>query len=121
MSQKKRIVYEDADVVVLIAPRDEELGDVIVETIKEKGRPMTWEELREAFSGIAGEDRLRKALNKLVDTGVLIEFPDGSYGLPGMELPPERRGIKKRRRRRRVARVYSDVAIPRPYYIPPKH
>ncbi len=112
-------VYEDQDVVVTIAPRDEELGNVIVDTIREKGRPMTWEELREEFSGIAGEDRLRKALNKLVDTGILVEFPDGSYGLPGMELPPERRGIRKRRRRR--TRVYTDVVIPRPYYIPPKH
>ena len=85
MPRTKKI-YEDSDVVVLIAPRDEELGDVIIDTIREKGRPMTWEELRDEFSGIAGEDRLRKALNRLVDTGILIEFPDGSYGLPGMEL-----------------------------------
>ncbi len=119
MTRTKKI-YEDSDVVVLIAPRDEELGDVIVDTIREKGRPMTWEELRDEFSGIAGEDRLRKALNRLVDTGVLIEFPDGSYGLPGMELPPERRGIRKRRRRR-VRRVYTDTVIPRTYYVPSKH
>ncbi len=119
MVRPRKIVYEDNDVIVAIAPRDEELGSVIVDTIREKGRPMTWEELREEFSGIAGEDRLRKALNRLVDTNVLVEFPDGSYGLPGMELPPERRGIRKRRRRR--TRIYRDTPVPRVYYIPPRH
>ncbi|MCD6488591.1 MAG: hypothetical protein J7K21_05135 [Desulfurococcales archaeon] len=121
MARSRRVVYEDSEIVVLVAPRDEELGDVIIDTIREKGRPMTWDELREEFSGIAGEDRLRRALNKLVDMGILVEFPDGSYGLPGMELPPERRGIRKRRRRRRIPRIYTDTAVPRPYYIPSRH
>ncbi len=120
MVKPRKIVYEDQEVIVAVAPRDDELGDVIIDVIKEKGRPMTFEELVKEFSGIAGEDRLRRALNRLVDTGVLIDFPDGSYGLPGMELPPERRGIR-RRRRRRIPRRYPTDNPPRPYYTPPVH
>jgi len=81
-----RKLYEDEDVVVFKAPTDEELEKLVVETIKEKGRPLSWKELRQVFSGIAGEDRLRKVLIKLIERDQLIELPDGTFGLPGMEL-----------------------------------
>ncbi len=116
MAPKKKI-YEDRDVVVMVAPRDTEIGELIVEAIEEKGYPMAFDELRLEFSGVVGEDRLRRALNKLINSGILIEFPDGSFGLPGMEPRPDRVGSRKRRRRSR--RIYLDIAA-KPFYVAPK-
>ncbi len=117
MPRDKKIVYEDAEVIVALAPRDEELPDMVLETIKEKGRPMTFTELVKEFSGIAGEDRLRRAVNHLLALGKLVEFPDGSLGLPGMKYVPRR---TRRRRRRRMPRLMTDiVGGEKVYYRPP--
>lgn len=78
-------LYEDIDIEVFKAPTEEELENLIKETIKNNGRPMTWKELRELFAGVAGEDRLRKVLVKLIERDELIELPDGALALPGME------------------------------------
>jgi len=91
-----RVMYEDEDVVVMKAPTDEELEVLVKDVIKRKGKPMTWRELREVFSGIAGEDRLRKVLIKLIEKDEIIELPDGAFGLPGMELNYVPRASTKR-------------------------
>jgi hypothetical protein len=78
-------LYEDIDLEVFKAPTEEELESLVKEVIKNSGRPMTWKELRELFAGIAGEDRLRKVLIKLIERDELIELPDGALALPGME------------------------------------
>ncbi len=78
-------LYEDEDVEVYKAPTEEELEKLVVEAIKEAGRPLSWKELRQRFSGIAGEDRLRKVLVRLIERDELIELPDGTFAIPGME------------------------------------
>ena len=78
-------LYEDIDVEVFKAPTEEELEQLIKDIVRKAGRPLTWKELREQFAGIAGEDRLRKVLVKLIERDELIELPDGTIGLPGME------------------------------------
>ncbi len=93
---KLKVVYEDEDIVVMQAPDDKELEKLILETIKEKGRPLSWRELRQIFSGLAGEDRLRKALINLIEREEIIEMVDGSFGLPGMERNYVPRKLKKR-------------------------
>lgn len=115
---KKKIVYEDEDIVVVLAPRDEELPDLVLDAIKKKGRPMFFDELVREFSGIAGEDRLRKAVNHLLALKKLIEYPDGSLGTPNMPWEPRR---SRRRRRKRTPRIMSEVAEPRTYYVAPEH
>ncbi|ADI31653.1 hypothetical protein [Staphylothermus hellenicus] len=117
MPRIKKIVYEDQEVIVALAPRDEELPEMVLETIKEKGRPMFFDELIKEFSGIAGEDRLRKAVNHLLALGAIIEFPDGSLGTPDMKWIPRK---TRRRRRRRTPRLMSDMAMPKTYYKPPE-
>jgi hypothetical protein len=116
MPRVRKVVYEDQDVVVALAPRDEELPEMVLETIKEKGRPMYFDELVKEFSGIAGEDRLRKAVNHLLALGAIVEFPDGSLGTPDMKWKPRR----TRRRRRRTPRLMSDMGLPKVYYRPPE-
>ncbi len=117
MPRRQKVVYEDQDIIVELAPRDEELPDMVLETIKNKGRPMFFDELVREFSGIAGEDRLRKAVNHLLALKLLMEYPDGSLGLPGMEWKPRK---TRKRRRRRTPRLMSDLGEPKVYYKPPE-
>ncbi len=118
MPKRQKVVYEDTDVIVELAPRDEELPEMVLETIKNKGRPMFFDELVKEFSGIAGEDRLRRAVNHLLALKILMEYPDGSLGLPGMKWKPRR---SRKRRRKRTPRLMTDVVMPpKVYYIPPE-
>lgn len=102
MSEKKKIVYEDRDIVVEIAPRDPELPEIVYSFIRKKGRPTFFQEIVREFSGVVGEDRVRRAISHLLALKRIVEFPDGSLGTPDMEWKPT--SIKKRRRRR-VARL----------------
>lgn len=78
-------LYEDIDVEVFKAPTEDELERLVKETISNNGKPISWKELRERFAGIAGEDRLRKVLIRLIEKDEIIELPDGALALPGME------------------------------------
>ena len=90
------VVYEDEDVVVMRAPDDEELERMVKDIIRRKGRPVTWKELRKELSGLAGEDRLRKVLVKLIERDEVVEMIDGTFGLRGMDQNYVPRKIKKR-------------------------
>ncbi len=98
MSIKLNVVYEDDEVIVLKAPHEDELVDLVYNFIKQKGRPVKWSELREAFSGIAGEDRLRRALHRLRRDGLIVELRGGRYATPDMPgvLEELERRMKKR-------------------------
>jgi hypothetical protein len=65
-------IYEDSEVLVVKGVTIEELTELVYNYIKSKGRPVTTRELRRVFSGIAGEDRLRRALNRLRMEGRII-------------------------------------------------
>ncbi len=95
-SSELRIIYEDEDVVVMQAPDDKGLEDLIISIIRRKGRPVTWKELRKELSGLAGEDRLRKVLISLIERDIVVEMIDGSYGLKSMESTFIPSRIKKR-------------------------
>lgn len=82
---EKNVIYEDEDIIVMRAPDDEELIELVKKKIAENGKPVSWKELRAYFSGLAGEDRLRKVLIKLIENDEVIEMPDGTFALPGME------------------------------------
>ncbi len=104
-------LYEDEDVVVMKAPGDQELEELVIKIIKEKGRPISWKELREVFSGLAGEDRLRKALANLIERGELEELPDGNFALPGMEEMVDWEKARKRRGRLRFTYIKRRLAV----------
>jgi len=91
-----KVVYEDEDLVVIRAPDDTELERMVISIIRSKGRPVTWHELRKELSGIAGEDRLRKVLVKLIERDEIVEMIDGTFGLKGMEVTYVPRRLKKR-------------------------
>lgn len=75
---------------------DEELEEIVLSIIESKGRPLTWKELRKELSGLVGEDRLRKALLKLIDKDLVVEMIDGTFGLKDMEATYIPRRMKKR-------------------------
>ncbi len=85
MSRNSSIVYEDSDVIVVRAPRDEELERMVKDIIARRGRPVSWKELRRELSGVVGEDRLRRVLMRLVERDEVVEMLDGTFGLRGME------------------------------------
>jgi hypothetical protein len=95
-SSELKIIYEDEDVVVMQAPDDRGLEDLIIGIIRRKGKPVTWKELRKELSGLAGEDRLRKVLISLIERDIVVEMIDGSFGLKGMESTFIPSRIKKR-------------------------
>ncbi len=88
-------LYEDEDIEVYAAPDDNELERLILEILREK--PMKFKELKEVFSATAGEDRLRRALTKLIENQQVRELENGVYsarpedliGGVELELPPE--------------------------------
>jgi DNA-binding transcriptional regulator PaaX len=98
LSIELNVLYEDDELVVMKAPHDEELVELVYKFISQKGRPVTWRELREAFSGIAGEDRLRKALHRLRNDGRIVELKGGRYATP--DMPGVLEELKERMRRR---------------------
>ncbi len=101
MSVKLDVIYEDNEVIVMKAPHEDELVELVYNLIRQKGRPVTWKELREAFSGIAGEDRLRRALHILRREGKIVELRGGRYATPDMPGVAEE---LERRLKRRIMR-----------------
>ena len=104
------LIYEDEELVVMKAPTDEELVELVYNYIRSKGRPVTWKELREAFSGTAGEDRLRRALSRLRREGLVVELRGGRYGTP--DMPGVREEIEQRMRKR----LLRELIGPEIYY-----
>lgn len=100
-----KVLYEDEEVVVMKAPTDEELVELVYKFIKSKGRPVTWKELRDEFSGTAGEDRLRRALSRLRREGLIVELRGGRYATP--DMPGVMEELEERRRRRALREAIS--------------
>lgn len=111
MSVRLEKLYEDEDVIVMKAPSDQELEELVLDIIKRRGKPVSWKELREIFSGLAGEDRLRKALANLIERGLLTELPDGNFALPGMEHMVDWERARRRRGRLRFAYIKRKLAM----------
>ncbi|MET1102126.1 MAG: hypothetical protein ABWW69_06615 [Pyrodictiaceae archaeon] len=103
MSVELSVVYEDDELVVMKAPHEDELVELVYKFIRQKGRPVTWRELRKAFSGIAGEDRLRRALQRLRREGYVVELRGGRYATPDMPRVLEELEERKRKRLLREA------------------
>jgi predicted transcriptional regulator len=70
-------LYEDDEVVVLVAPNEYQLREIILNLLRE--RPRTVRELHEILSGLASEDKIRYALNKLIEEGLVEGDDEGRY------------------------------------------
>ena len=82
-----KVLYEDEDVVVEMGPHDDEIPELVMELFKKKQKPLTWQELRQYFSAIIGEDRLRRALRQLVNEERLVQLNRNTYADPDILTP----------------------------------
>lgn len=78
-----KVVYEDSDIVVFKAPNEDQLIEILKNLLRE--RPMTVKELHGYLSGLASEDKIRRALIKLVSEGKAYVMNDGRFVMVGLE------------------------------------
>ncbi|BDC19897.1 hypothetical protein [Acidianus sp. HS-5] len=83
VENKLKVVYSDKDVVVMTAPNEEELKQILLDLLTEK--PMNLKELHNKLSGIASEDKIRRALAGLTEKGQVTLLEDGRYAKLGTE------------------------------------
>ncbi|MFP3233216.1 MAG: hypothetical protein RXR08_05885 [Sulfolobaceae archaeon] len=77
VEKKLRVLYSDKEVVVMTAPNEEELKEILLDLLSQK--PMNLKELHSALSGIASEDKIRKALSDLAEKNLITLSEDGKY------------------------------------------
>ncbi|RLG77184.1 MAG: hypothetical protein DRO12_02925 [Thermoprotei archaeon] len=77
-----KVVYEDPEILVVTAPNEYELREIILDLLKEK--PMSVKEIHSVLSGIASEDKIRRAIMKLSEAGKVIADEDGRYRVLGL-------------------------------------
>ncbi|MEM1644187.1 MAG: ArsR family transcriptional regulator [Desulfurococcaceae archaeon] len=74
-------LYEDSDVVLMTAPNEDVLKSIILEILEE--RPMNLKEIHAVLSGLASEDKIRKALLSLTDGGKIHADEVGKFRILG--------------------------------------
>jgi len=72
-------LYEDDELIVVVAPNEDQLRDIIVKLLREK--PLTVKELHSILSGLASEDKIRHALSQLMEEGLVYSDKEGRYFL----------------------------------------
>ncbi|AEM37896.1 hypothetical protein Pyrfu_0024 [Pyrolobus fumarii 1A] len=70
-------LYEDDELVVVVAPNEDQLRDILIRLLNEG--PKTVKELHSMLSGLASEDKIRRALAELVEEGIVVSDNDGRY------------------------------------------
>lgn len=79
---KLRVVYEDPDVLVVTAPNEDELVKILLDLLRDK--PMNVKELHSILSGLASEDKIRRALIRLANDGTVYMRADGRFVVAGI-------------------------------------
>ncbi len=78
-----QVVYEDSEVVVVRAPTEDQLVNILTDLLRDK--PMSVKELHSYLSGLASEDKIRRALTRLVNEGRVYVLEDGRFTIVGLE------------------------------------
>ena len=76
-----RVIYEDDDIIVMIAPHEDELENIIVNILRSEGRPLTVREIHSHLEATASEEKIRKTLYRLMRQGRVKQYHDGHYEL----------------------------------------
>lgn len=82
LEARNHYVSEGGDVLITTALTDEEIEELVLTALEVARQPITWRELRAIFAEIAGEDRLRRILNKLKAENRIAELTKTRYALP---------------------------------------
>lgn len=83
-------LYEDSDVVVMLAPHEDELEVIVLNILKDAGRPLSVKEIHRYLEAVASEEKIRKTLHKLRLRKLVRPLKNGRYeyvqdgvGIPG--------------------------------------
>jgi aspartokinase len=79
IDKKLKVLYEDNDIVVVVAPHEDELEHIVSEILKDHGRPLSVKEIHRYLEAIASEEKIRKTLYKLVSKNLVKSYTDGRY------------------------------------------
>lgn len=77
------MLYEDNDIVVMLAPHENELEKIITEILKREKRPLTVKEIHRYLEAIASEEKIRRTLYRLSSKNVVRHHKDGRYEFVG--------------------------------------
>lgn len=80
---KLKVLYEDTDVIVTMAPNENELREIILEMLRSE--PKTIKDIHAKLAGIASEDKIRRCLIRLMDEGIVVVDEDGRYSIIGSD------------------------------------
>ncbi len=86
--EKMRVMLEDDEVSVYTALVDDDVVELVLIALEEAKQPISWRDFKKIFSGVVGEDRLRKILSNLKAKNVIAELTHTRYSLPKY-VPPE--------------------------------
>ncbi|MEM1526881.1 MAG: ArsR family transcriptional regulator [Ignisphaera sp.] len=78
---KLKVLYEDPEVIVTMAPNESELKDIVLDMLKSE--PKTIKDIHSKLAGIASEDKIRRCLTKLVNEGIVVVDEEGRYSALG--------------------------------------
>jgi len=81
-SMKQTLDTNEFGIVVSLALSDEEVEKLVRLALEEAKGPISWRELKKIFSGIVGEDRLRRILANLKARDEIVELTRTRYVLP---------------------------------------
>jgi hypothetical protein len=73
---------ERGGITILTALSDDDIKELVLTALRVAEKPLSWRELKQIFSGIAGEDRLRRILGRLKANNVVAELTRTRYSLP---------------------------------------
>lgn len=80
--EKMRVMLEDDEVSVYTALVDDDVVKLVLIALEEAKQPISWRDFKKIFSGVVGEDRLRKILSNLKARNVIAELTHTRYSLP---------------------------------------
>ncbi len=78
------VIYEDPEVIVYTAPNEDELKSILLSLLNRNER-MNIRELHSILSGLASEDKIRHALNELIEEGKVLVDSQGYYYITSPE------------------------------------
>lgn len=79
---KMKVTFMEGDLAVTTALVDDEIEKLVIYVLEEARQPLSWRDLKVVFSGIVGEDRLRRILNSLKANNEIAELTHTRYAKP---------------------------------------
>lgn len=79
VDRRLKVLYEDSDIIVVIAPHEDELEHIVIDILKSHKNGLSVKEIHTYLEAIASEEKIRKTLYRLVSRGLVKSYSDGRY------------------------------------------